>query len=95
MQDYHEPVSELSHETRDMVRALHSLKEEIEAIDWYQQRMDATHDEELKQILEHNRNEEIEHACMALEWVRRNMPAWDDQLKAYLFTKQPLVEIES
>jgi ferritin-like protein len=85
MSNYHEPAEELSKETRDLSRALNSLKEEIEAVDWYQQRVDVTSNEELKTILEHNRDEEIEHACMALEWLRRNMPGWDEELRNYLF----------
>jgi uncharacterized protein len=85
MSNYHEPAEELSKETRDFSRALNSLKEEIEAVDWYQQRVDVTGDEQLKSILEHNRDEEIEHACMTLEWLRRNMPGWDEELRSYLF----------
>ncbi len=85
MSNYHEPAEELSKETRDFSRALNSLKEEIEAVDWYQQRVDVTSDEQLKAILEHNRDEEIEHACMALEWLRRNMPGWEDELRENLF----------
>ena|SRR5690554_3739558 len=85
MSNYHEPAEELSKETRDFSRALNSLKEEIEAVDWYQQRVDVTSDQNLKPILEHNRVEEIEHACMTLEWLRRNMPAWDEELRNYLF----------
>jgi ferritin-like protein len=85
MSDYHEPVSELSGKTRDYVRALNSLKEEIEAVDWYQQRVDVTEDAQLKAVLEHNRDEEIEHACMTLEWLRRNMPGWDEELRENLF----------
>ncbi|WP_022851753.1 encapsulin-associated ferritin-like protein [Limisalsivibrio acetivorans] len=87
MSQYHEPVEELSAKTRDFTRALNSLKEEVEAIDWYQQRADTTSDPQLKSILEHNRDEEIEHACMALEWLRRNMPAWDEHLREFLFTE--------
>ena len=85
MNDYHEPTDQLSEKDRDYVRCLNSLKEEIEAVDWYQQRIAATKDEQLKAILEHNRDEEIEHACMALEWLRRNMPGWDDELRENLF----------
>jgi ferritin-like protein len=85
MSDYHEPVGELSEQTRNMTRALSSLKEEIEAIAWYQQRVDVTNEEQLKAILEHNRDEEIEHACMAIEWLRRNMPGWDEELRENLF----------
>ncbi|MEJ2595189.1 MAG: ferritin-like domain-containing protein [bacterium] len=94
MKDYHEPTSELSNETRDIVRALNTLKEEIEAIDWYQQRMEVTSDPELKMILKHNRDEEMEHACMALEWLRRNMDEWDNQMKTYLFSTSDIVELE-
>lgn len=94
MQDYHEPAKELSAETRDYVRALSSLKEEVEAIDWYQQRVNTTSDKQLKKILEHNRDEEIEHACMALEWLRRNMEGWDKNLRTYLFTEKDITKIE-
>jgi uncharacterized protein len=82
---YHEPVSELSAETRDMHRAIVSLMEELEAVDWYNQRMDACQDEELRGLLKHNRDEEKEHAAMALEWIRRRDPAFDEQLRKYLF----------
>ncbi|KOH45248.1 encapsulin-associated ferritin-like protein [Sunxiuqinia dokdonensis] len=94
MQNYHEPPTELSDETRDFIRALTSLKEEIEAIDWYQQRLSVTKNQQLKKILEHNRNEEMEHACMALEWLRRNMKGWDEHLRTYLFTEKDIVKIE-
>lgn len=94
MQNYHEPLTELSAETRDYVRALVTLKEEIEAIDWYQQRLTATSDQQLKKILLHNQKEEIEHACMALEWLRRNMDGWDAKMKKYLFTEKDIVKIE-
>ncbi|HAF30914.1 MAG TPA: hypothetical protein DCG75_17895 [Bacteroidales bacterium] len=94
MKDYHEKPEELSSETRDFIRALNSLKEEIEAIDWYQQRMDVASDQQLKKILKHNRNEEMEHACMALEWLRRNMDGWDNMLKTYLFTEKEITKIE-
>jgi uncharacterized protein len=94
MQNFHEQPSELSEQTRDYIRALVSLKEEIEAIDWYQQRLTVTNDKQLKKILLHNRNEEIEHACMALEWLRRNMDGWDEKLKQYLFTEKDIVKIE-
>ena len=94
MKDYHEPVEEISDQTREFTRALNSLKEEIEAIDWYQQRADVTKDENLKKILLHNRNEEIEHACMALEWLRRNMDGWEEQLKLYLFSEGEITGLE-
>ncbi len=94
MSQYHEPVERLDEKTKDFTRALNSLKEEIEAVDWYQQRVSATDDPNLKAILAHNRDEEIEHACMTLEWLRRNMPAWDEELRTYLFQEGPITEIE-
>lgn len=87
---YHEPVSELSDETRDMHRAIVSLMEELEAVDWYNQRADACKDRGLKAILEHNRDEEKEHAAMVLEWIRRKDPAFSKEMKAYLFTRKPV-----
>lgn len=89
---YHEPVNELSHETRDMHRALMSIMEEFEAIDWYNQRIESCKDEELKSILIHNRDEEKEHASMMLEWVRRKDKALDQQMKEYLFTDKPITD---
>jgi hypothetical protein len=91
---YHEDLNELSEKAKDISRALNSLKEEIEAVDWYNQRADVTKDEAIKTILEHNRDEEIEHAAMLIEWLRRNMEAWDDELKTYLFTEGSITEIE-
>lgn len=85
MSQYHEPIAELSEEARNFSRALNSLKEEIEAVDWYNQRVDVAPDEELKGILAHNRDEEIEHACMVIEWLRRHMPGWDAELRNWLF----------
>ena len=85
---YHEPVEELSDQTRDMHRAIVSLMEELEAIDWYNQRADACKDTELKAILEHNRDEEKEHASMVLEWIRRKDPRFSKELKDYLFTEK-------
>jgi uncharacterized protein len=87
---YHEPVNEMSDETRDMHRAIVSLMEELEAVDWYNQRADACKDPELKGILEHNRDEEKEHAAMVLEWIRRKDPAFSKELKEFLFTDRPL-----
>jgi uncharacterized protein len=77
---YHEPFERISPKTRDLHRAYTSLQEELEAVDWYQQRIDAIEDAELKEILEHNRDEEKEHASMILEWIRRNDPAFARQL---------------
>ena len=87
---YHEPISELSDRTRDMHRAIVSLMEELEAVDWYNQRVDACKDPELKAILEHNRDEEKEHAAMVIEWIRRHDPKFSSELKDYLFTKKSL-----
>lgn len=83
---YHEPIEELSDETRDMHRAIESLMEELEAVDWYNQRVNACKDPELKRILEHNRDEEKEHAAMTLEWIRKKDAVFDKELKDYLFT---------
>ncbi len=91
---YHEPTAELSTDTRQLHRAIATLIEEWEAIDWYQQRIDVTEDEDLRGLLVHNRDEEIEHAAMALEWIRRQVPAVDEQLRTYLFTTGPIAEIE-
>jgi ferritin-like protein len=90
----HEPLESLSAKTRDLHRALVSLMEELEAIDWYQQRADATPDAELRAIIEHNRDEEIEHAMMALEWIRRQVPKFDENMRTYLFSEGPITEVE-
>jgi ferritin-like protein len=89
---YHEQG--LSKDAQSLHRALASMIEELEAVDWYNQRADVAQDEELKKILLHNRNEEIEHASMLLEWVRRRMPEFDHELNTYLFTKAPITEVE-
>jgi ferritin-like protein len=85
---YHEPVDELSPETRDMHRALVSLMEELEAVDWYNQRAAVCQDSELKSIIEHNRDEEKEHAAMLLEWIRRKDERFSGQIRDYLFTEK-------
>ena len=82
---FHEANERLSGKTKDMHRALVSLQEELEAIDWYQQRVDAAEDSELKEILAHNRDEEKEHAAMVLEWIRRQDSSFDAVLREYLF----------
>lgn len=92
---YHEPVSDISPAGRDMHRALRSLVEELEAIDWYTQRIEAGPDAELRDILAHNRDEEIEHAAMLLEWIRRRSPSFQERLPTYLFTTLPIVQLES
>ncbi|MCU7935037.1 MAG: ferritin-like domain-containing protein [Candidatus Thiodiazotropha sp. (ex Dulcina madagascariensis)] len=87
---YHEPVEQLSSETRDMHRAIVSLMEELEAVDWYNQRVDTCDDPDLRAILAHNRDEEKEHAAMVLEWIRRRDPSFDKELKDYLFTDKTI-----
>ncbi len=95
MAEYHEPVDKLDDRAMDISRALNSLKEEIEAISWYEQRIKASGDDSLKDLLSHNRNEEIEHACMLLEWLRRNAGGWDEHLNTYLFTEGEITDLES
>ena len=85
----------LSAATRNLHRAIVSLQEELEAIDWYQQRVEATDDAALREILKHNRDEEVEHAAMVLEWIRRHDPTFQAKLKAYLFTEGSIVEREA
>lgn len=92
--EYHEPPEELSDRTRDLHRAYCSVVEEFEAICWYEHRLDVTKDPELKAMIKHNQDEECEHAAMALEWLRRRVPALDQQLRTYLFTEGPLTEVE-
>ena len=92
---YTEPYDALDEKTREISRAITSLREELEAIDWYNQRVATSKDKDLKEIMAHNRDEEIEHACLALEWLRRNMPAFDTELKTYLFTTGSLLAVET
>ena len=89
---YHEPVDKLSAATMDFHRAVVSLIEELEAVDWYNQRVDACTDLELKSILAHNRDEEIEHASMTLEWIRRKNPVFDKELREALFKTGPITD---
>ncbi len=89
---FHESTEDLTSQTLDLHRAIRSLMEELEAIDWYQQRVDATKDAALRAILAHNRDEEKEHASMLLEWIRRQDPAFDGHLKKYLFIAAPISE---
>ncbi|HWC36976.1 MAG TPA: ferritin-like domain-containing protein [Acidimicrobiales bacterium] len=88
----HEPESSLDPGTIERHRANVSLKEELEAIDWYDQRADATADDDLRDVLRHNRDDEKEHAAMNLEWLRRHDPELDQQLRLYLFTEGPISE---
>ena len=85
---------ELPEDVRNVHRAIASLIEELEAINWYHQRVAVTQDAELKAILAHNRDEEVEHASMALEWLRRQLPQFDANLKTYLFTNGPVTQVE-
>lgn len=85
----------LSPDAQNIHRALASLQEELEAVDYYNQRMDRSEDAALKAVLEHNRNEEMEHAAMLFEWLRRKLPPLDATMKTYLFTTAPITEIEA
>jgi ferritin-like protein len=91
---FHEPIEWLKPETTDRHRAIVSIMEELDAVDWYDQRVDASHDEELRAILAHNRDEEKEHAAMVLEWLRRRDPELDRMLRQYLFIDMPILERE-
>jgi ferritin-like protein len=93
-ESYHEPIELLSEGTRNMHRALVSLREELEAVDWYQQRAEACSDTDLAAVLTHNKNEEIEHAMMTLEWIRRHNPVFDTNLGTYLHSSGPITEVE-
>jgi ferritin-like protein len=93
-ENLHEPADKLSPETIEFHRAVVSLMEELDAIDWYNQRAEACGDSELRKILQHNRDEEIEHAVMALEWIRRNSSKFDEALRTYLFTTGDITAIE-
>jgi len=94
-ESYHEPLELIPEETRNLHRAIVSLIEELEAVDWYQQRAGACSDPELKSVLLHHRNEEIEHAMMNLEWIRRNDAAFDENIRTYLFAKGPITGVEA
>jgi ferritin-like protein len=91
----HESEASLRPETVDRHRALTSLQEELEAADWYDQRVDASQDADLRAILAHNRDEEKEHAMMLLEWLRRHDPVLDAHMRTYLFTDGPITGIEA
>lgn len=92
--EWHVPYELLNPETQDMARAIQSLMEELEAVDWYNQRAQVASDRDLRLILEHNRDEEKEHASMLLEWIRRKDPSFDAALKTYLFTSREITELE-
>lgn len=90
-QGYHEREELLPARTKDLHRALVSLQEELEAVDWYQQRIDAVEDPELREILQHNRDEEVEHASMVIEWLRRHDPVFRRQLALHTNHEGPIV----
>lgn len=92
--ELHEDSDRLSESTIDRHRAIVSLMEELEAIDWYDQRVEATDDADLAAVLAHNRDEEKEHAAMTLEWLRRRDADLDHQLRTYLFTEGPILDAE-
>src|SRR5918912_2052601 len=92
--EWHENYAEMSELTLNFSRAVKSVQEELEAVDWYNQRAQATTDEQLRRILEHNRDEEIEHAMMGLEYLRRINAVFDKHMRTYLFTKDDIVEVE-
>jgi ferritin-like protein len=91
----HVPREKLSRKTLELHYAITSLMEELEAVDWYRQRADDTEDPELKAILLHNADEEVEHASMVLEWIRRREPRFDKELREYLFQEGSIVGHEA
>ena len=92
--EWHEDYDRMDEKARDFSRAVKSVQEELEAVDWYSQRAQATKDKQLRRILEHNRDEEIEHAIMGLEYLRRISPVFEKHMRTYLFTKGDITEIE-
>jgi ferritin-like protein len=92
--EWHEDYSRMSEESRNFARALKSVQEELEAVDWYNQRAEATRDDQLRRILQHNRDEEIEHAIMGLEYLRRVNPVFDKHMRTYLFSEGDITAIE-
>jgi ferritin-like protein len=90
----HEPADSLDAATIDRHRAITSIQEELEAVDWYDQRVVATADASLAAVLAHNRDEEKEHASMTIEWLRRHDPVFDKHLRTYLFTSEAVTEVE-
>jgi len=90
----HVPREKLSAKTLNLHYAITSLKEELEAIDWYRQRADDCSDKALAEVLLHNMREEMEHAAMVLEWIRRNNADFEGHLRTYLFTEAPITQVE-
>lgn len=93
-ESYHEPIDLLSENTKNLHRAIVSLKEELEAVDWYQQRAEACTDEALRAVLVHNKNEEVEHAMMTLEWLRRHDPVFAENIGTYIGSSGPITDVE-
>jgi ferritin-like protein len=93
-ENLHAPRERLSKKALTMHHAIVSVMEELDAIDWYRQRADDTEDETLKQLLLHNMREEMEHACMLLEWLRRYDSDFDSNMRTYLFTEAPILQVE-
>src|ERR687889_2674553 len=93
-ENLHVPREVLSQEARLLHYAITSLMEELDAVDWYRQRADDTEDNQLREILLHNMREEMEHACMVLEWIRRRNPDFERYLRVYLFTSAPITAVE-
>ncbi|HTH15948.1 MAG TPA: hypothetical protein VL974_04785, partial [Magnetospirillum sp.] len=91
---WHAPYDKLSRETITFHQCIRSLMEELEAVDWYRQRADDCEDPQLKAILLHNMREEMEHACMEMEWLRRNNADFARQMKTYLFSEGDITEVE-
>lgn len=92
---FHEDPNQLSEFTKDYHRIIQSTMEELEAVDLYNQRAEAASDTSAKAIIEHNRDEEIEHACMGLEWLRRNSSVWDEMMRKFMFTNGDIIVQES
>jgi hypothetical protein len=91
----HEPADLVSEDTKNMHRAIVSLREELDAVDWYQQRAEACSDDDLRDVLVHNKNEEIEHAMMVLEWIRRHNPTFDANIGKYIHSSGSILATES
>ena len=92
--EWHEDYDKMSEAALNFSRAVKSVQEELEAVDWYNQRAQATTDQQLRRVLEHNRDEEIEHAAMGLEYLRRVNPVFNKHLRTYLFSEGDIVEVE-
>ena len=91
----HAPRERLSRATLSHHHAIVSVMEEMDAVDWYRQRAEDAEDAPLREILLHNMREEIEHACMVLEWLRRSDPEWSKQMDTYLYTEAPITQVEA